>query len=184
MQFDVAQREIAAANIGGAPGVLVSGLVWLVSGLIWLRVDVGTAFAALFVGGMLIVPASLLIARLFSCAEGSTGKPTQSARAGKHLLSLCGYLDRLRASACRSRIRFPDDGDSDWCPLLHFSDALWPTSLLDTGGIDRRSGYSRYFGLDIMVWQLGFRGRRCRIGVRHHLVCALARPRDYSLRTT
>ena len=63
MEFETAQRDMSAAYAGGAPGVLVSGLVWLVAGFVWLRFETGTAFAALFVGGMLIMPLSVLVAR-------------------------------------------------------------------------------------------------------------------------
>jgi hypothetical protein len=52
------------AFVGGAPGVLVSGLVWLAAGLVWMRLDVETAFLALFFGGMAIFPLSLLLSRL------------------------------------------------------------------------------------------------------------------------
>lgn len=58
-----AQDELRAAYLGGAPGVAVSGVVWLVAGLIWDARGADTAFAALFVGGMAIFPLSLVISR-------------------------------------------------------------------------------------------------------------------------
>jgi FtsH-binding integral membrane protein len=76
MEFSAAQRDLAAASIGGAPGVLVSGLVWLAAGLVWQDWNVALAFGALFAGGMLIVPASLAIARLvFRAPQVSPGNP-------------------------------------------------------------------------------------------------------------
>lgn len=63
MNIDEAQRGISRAYVGGAPGVLVSGLVWLVAGLVWSRAGAADAFHALFVGGMAIFPVSTLVAR-------------------------------------------------------------------------------------------------------------------------
>ncbi|HEX8443842.1 MAG TPA: hypothetical protein VF631_09370 [Allosphingosinicella sp.] len=78
MEFSAAQRDMVGAAIGGAPGVLVSGLVWLAAGVVWLRWDVAFAFGALFIGGMLIVPASLAIARLvFNAPKVSPGNPLE-----------------------------------------------------------------------------------------------------------
>jgi hypothetical protein len=69
MQIDVAQREMTAAHVGGAPGVFVSGLVWLISGWIWNRYGVADGFYGLFVGGILIFPVSLLVSRIFFRAK-------------------------------------------------------------------------------------------------------------------
>lgn len=64
MELQVAQNAMRIANAGGAPGVFVSGIVWLISGLAWLRLGVIPAFGVLFVGGMAIVPGALFIARV------------------------------------------------------------------------------------------------------------------------
>ena len=78
MDFGVAQRELANTHVGGAPGVLVSGLAWFVAGLVWTRLGVAAAFLALFVGGMLIVPASLAIERLvFHAPTSSRANPLE-----------------------------------------------------------------------------------------------------------
>lgn len=65
MQIADAQQDMARAHVRGAPGVFVSGLVWLIAGGLWARDGVGTGFLALFIGGVLIFPASLLISRVF-----------------------------------------------------------------------------------------------------------------------
>lgn len=76
MDIDTAQRDMADANVGGAPGVLVSGLAWLAAGVAWSRSGVPTAFAVLFVGGMLIVPLAMLIGRLvFHAPRAAPGNP-------------------------------------------------------------------------------------------------------------
>lgn len=78
MQIAEAQQDMARAHVRGAPGVLVSGLVWLVAGGLWARYGVATGFAALFVGGILIFPSSLLISRLvFKAPKASPGNPLE-----------------------------------------------------------------------------------------------------------
>ena len=64
MEMRRAQQDMRRAYVGGAPGVLVSGLVWSVTGLIWLTEPLRIAFSALFVGGVLIFPLSVAISRL------------------------------------------------------------------------------------------------------------------------
>lgn len=78
MQIAAAQQDMARAHVRGAPGVLVSGLVWLIASVVWERSGVATGFLALFVGGVLIFPLSLLISRLVFRAPGSAkGNPLE-----------------------------------------------------------------------------------------------------------
>lgn len=78
MQIAAAQQDMARAHVRGAPGVLVSGLVWLIAGLVWERSGVATGFMALFVGGVLIFPLSLLVSRLvFRAPAAARGNPLE-----------------------------------------------------------------------------------------------------------
>ena len=70
-----AQREMSVGHIGGAPGVLMSGMAWLVAGVAWLRYGVDTGFATLFIGGMLIVPGALLIAKVLAAPRVAPSNP-------------------------------------------------------------------------------------------------------------
>jgi hypothetical protein len=73
--FD-AQRDIRRAYVGGGPGVLVSGLIWLAAALVEQNRGVGPTFAILFVGGMLIFPLSTLASRLlFRRGKEAAGNP-------------------------------------------------------------------------------------------------------------
>jgi hypothetical protein len=66
------------AYVGGGPGVLVSGLVWAITGGIWTRYPLATAFAALFIGGVLIFPLSVALSRaLFRAAPAAKGNPLE-----------------------------------------------------------------------------------------------------------
>lgn len=93
MEFAAAQRDISAAYVGGAPGVLVSGLTWLAAGIVMQRIGAGVAFGVLFVGGMLIVPASLLIGRLlFGAGKVSAGNPLERLGFEATIMLFAGIL--------------------------------------------------------------------------------------------
>lgn len=67
-----AQRDMRLAYYDGAPGMLTSASVWLVAGIVAARVSPNDAIWALFVGGALIHPVSVQLARLL----GRSGKHT------------------------------------------------------------------------------------------------------------
>jgi len=59
-----AQRDMRTAYLGGAPGVLVSGLVWAVACCVATWISPQRAVWALFIGGACIHPLSLVLVRL------------------------------------------------------------------------------------------------------------------------
>ena len=63
MHLGEAQRDMRRAYVNGGVGIFVSGLVWVAAGLVTLNVDLFSAMATLFFGGMAIHPLSLLLAR-------------------------------------------------------------------------------------------------------------------------
>jgi hypothetical protein len=67
-----AQRDMRSAYLGGAPGVLVSGLVWAVAGCVATWISPERAVWALFAGGMFIHPVAVLCTRLL----GRSGRHT------------------------------------------------------------------------------------------------------------
>ena len=74
-----AQRDLARAYAGGAPGVFVSGLVWLIAGAVWQLHGGNAAFAALFFGGMAIHPLGVLVERVvFKAPKATIGKPLET----------------------------------------------------------------------------------------------------------
>ncbi|MDO9488712.1 MAG: hypothetical protein Q7J32_10090, partial [Sphingomonadaceae bacterium] len=52
MLVSEAQQDLRRAYVGGGPGVMISGLVWLVATWTLHNQGVGSCFAALLVGGM------------------------------------------------------------------------------------------------------------------------------------
>ena len=71
-----AQEDLRRAYVGGGPGVVISGIIWLAATWIQHTNGVGAGFAALFFGGMLIFPVSKLVCRtVFSRANESSSNP-------------------------------------------------------------------------------------------------------------
>jgi hypothetical protein len=66
-----AQQDMRTAYLGGAPGLFVSGTVWIIAGLVCLWKSPHDAVWALYAGGVLIHPFSVLLTRVLG-------------RAGKH----------------------------------------------------------------------------------------------------
>ena len=76
MDIGSAQKDIDRAYVAGAPAVLVSGFVWIIAGVFLTRSGIPTAFTALFVGGIFIVPIALAIAKLgFRAGPITRGNP-------------------------------------------------------------------------------------------------------------
>ena len=73
-----AQRDMRTAYLGGAPGVLVSGLVWTVAACVALWLSPQRAVWALFVGGVFIHPLSVVLVRLL----GRSGRHAQGTPLG------------------------------------------------------------------------------------------------------
>ncbi|WP_396594598.1 DUF7010 family protein [Brevundimonas sp. R86498] len=93
MDISTAQRDMASAHVGGAPGVLVSGLVWLIAGWLWMNQGVVNGFYGLFVGGILIFPLSLLASRvLFRAPAGMKGNPLERLALESTFMLIAGIL--------------------------------------------------------------------------------------------
>ena len=63
MTVAAAQADQRRAYANGGPGTAISGAIWVVAGLVYARTDLATGFAALFFGGFLIYPLTLLVTR-------------------------------------------------------------------------------------------------------------------------
>jgi len=63
-----AQADMRSGYFDGAPGLLVSGLVWMVSGLFAVFASQGSAVLALLFGGAVIHPLSVLAAKILGRA--------------------------------------------------------------------------------------------------------------------
>ncbi len=108
MDVSAAQRDIVAAYINGAPGVFVSGMVWLIAGIAALSQNAEVAFAVLFLGGMLIVPGSLLIARImFGADEISSDNPFQRLGLEATIVLFAGIVIAYALLRTEPELAFP-----------------------------------------------------------------------------
>jgi hypothetical protein len=64
MLIQQAQADMRHAYFGGATGVTISGIAWLAAALTAYLASPRGAIAALFIGGMFIHPAAMLLSRL------------------------------------------------------------------------------------------------------------------------
>ena len=136
MTITDAQADLRQAYVGGGPGAVVSGLLWLV--VAWVEANEGTrtAFITLFFGGMLIYPLGLAASRMVPPAERIIRQSNGADSAGKHdrddWMSACGVAD----PAVAARPRVPDRGGRCRYALFRVQDRLRRPNLLATGGAD------------------------------------------------
>ena len=64
MLIEQAQADMRQAYFGGATGITTSGLAWLAAALVAFLGSPRGAMAALFIGGMFIHPAAMLLSKL------------------------------------------------------------------------------------------------------------------------
>lgn len=64
MNFSEAQKDMNLAYFGGSSGIFVSGVIWCIAGIVALYTTQQNSMYALFFGGMLIHPLSILLDKL------------------------------------------------------------------------------------------------------------------------
>ncbi|MEO5596432.1 MAG: hypothetical protein ABIQ97_04745, partial [Lysobacteraceae bacterium] len=85
------QHEMRHAYYDGAPGILVSGLVWVVAALVCYRLGINKAVWTLLIGGALIHPIGTLFAKALGrpAKTDKTNALNQLAVASTIWLILC-----------------------------------------------------------------------------------------------
>ena len=80
------QREMRHAYYDGAPGVLVSGLVWITAALVCHQLGMHKAVWTLFIGGALIHPIGTIV-------EKALGRPAKTSKANAlHQLAMASTI--------------------------------------------------------------------------------------------
>lgn len=92
MNVREAQLDLQRAYVGGGPGVIVSALVWLTAGVVAQAEGVRTAFAVLFIGGMLIFPLTTIAVRLFFRRERQASQNPFGATVLECTIAMIGGL--------------------------------------------------------------------------------------------
>lgn len=67
------QQEMRHAHYDGAPGVLVSGLVWIAATLVCYQLSIDKAVWTLLIGGVFIYPISLVVTK-------AIGRPAKTSK--------------------------------------------------------------------------------------------------------
>jgi hypothetical protein len=67
------QHEMRHAHYDGAPGILVSGIVWIIAALVCQQLGVNKAVWTLLIGGALIYPIGLVVVKVLG-RSGTTDK--------------------------------------------------------------------------------------------------------------
>lgn len=151
-----AQQDLARAYAGGAPGVLVSGLVWLIAGTVWQLHGTSAAFAALFIGGMAIHPLALLIERIaFNAPKPTIGKALETLGIEATILLFAGLM-----IAWILLVRAPDLAISTFAAIIGARYVLFRTMYGDIaywalGGAILLVAGLALFGFDLPL-NLGF----------------------------
>ena len=130
------QAEMNAAYVRGAPGVAVSGIVWLIAGVLARQVGFGTGIGALFIGGMLIYPLSLLIARLlFKAPAVAPANPFNRLAMEGTVMLFVGVLIAYRLLPVAPALAFPVMALAIGARYLHFQTLYGQPLYWALGGI-------------------------------------------------
>jgi hypothetical protein len=106
--FESHQADLRVAYAHGAPGVLVSGLVWLAAALTALTVGAKASFWVLLLGGMAIFPLSLVACRLVGASGRHTkGNPLGLLAIEGTIWLMAGIFIALATSFTGQRLFFP-----------------------------------------------------------------------------
>lgn len=108
MNINEAQFDMRHGFFGGAPGVLVSGIVWLMSGVVALAISTQAAIVALFLGGMLIHPLGVLLSkRLNRPGKNQEGNPLAVLAMETTIFLFIGLFLAYSVSQLRIELFFP-----------------------------------------------------------------------------
>jgi hypothetical protein len=103
-----AQREMRHAYFGGAPGMMISGLVWAIAAVVCLELSPARAIWALFIGGMFIHPVSVVIVRMLGRPGSHTpGNPMGALAMATTIWMILSFALAYAASMVRIEWFFP-----------------------------------------------------------------------------
>jgi len=135
MTIDEAQQDLRHTHLGGAPGVITSGSIWLIAAAVTAFVGVKAGIATLFFGGMLIYPLGVVLTRaLGRSARPRTGNPLVALAMQSTMMMMFGIVIALGVAMIRP----------DW---------FFPAMLLVIGG--RYLVFATIYGLSVQYWSLG-----------------------------
>lgn len=130
------QREMRHAHYDGAPGILVSGLVWIAAALVCYQFGINQAVWTLLIGG----GADLSDQHHGDKGSGTTREDKQSQCTeptwdGVNDLAYPLLRDGVRPFPSEARTIFPGNDGNDRKPLPGICKHVWQTIFLDTGSV-------------------------------------------------
>jgi hypothetical protein len=135
MDNTAAQADMRKAHINGAPGVLVSGLIWLATGLLWCLVGPRESFIFLFFGGMAIAPLAALLTRFgFKAPSATIGKPLEKIALVTVPIILAGFYIAWRWFGLESAQAIPIVAIAIGLRYLTFKAMFGTSTFLLLGG--------------------------------------------------
>lgn len=108
MTINQAQANMRDSYFGGAPGLLVSGLVWTIAGLVAAFSGAQSAVIALLIGGMVIHPGAVGVSQLLGRPGAHTkGNPLGALALESTVILLLGIALAFALSRWRLELFFP-----------------------------------------------------------------------------
>ena len=103
-----AQRDMRHAYYGGAPGIMISGLVWAIAAAVCAELSPARAIWALFIGGMFIHPVSVVVVRMLGRPGSHTpGNPMGALAMASTIWMIMSFALAYAASMVRIEWFFP-----------------------------------------------------------------------------
>ena len=96
------QQEMRHAHYDGAPGVLVSGLIWIVAALICYQLGIKQGVWTLLIGGALIYPISVIFSKALG-RPATTDKSIAQHRISQNVDAIASWLSALDLSVVAGR---------------------------------------------------------------------------------
>lgn len=103
----VLQQSVRDAYVGGAPGVAVSGLVWVIAGFVLAHQGTALGYGALFIGGMFIQPLSVAISRALGAKKAASGNALERMAIESLAILIVGLLVAYRLIEIAPALVFP-----------------------------------------------------------------------------
>ncbi|MEM7114516.1 MAG: hypothetical protein AAF614_18920 [Chloroflexota bacterium] len=142
MNLKTSQAEFRRAYLNGGVGAIISGIVWIIASLTQTLASIGTGFAVLFLGGMLIFPLTVAFLRAFT----NRSLPSEENPGGRMVIETLFPMIAMFFAA--------------WLILPMRPEFVMPLAAIAVGA--HYFGFRSAYG-DILYWILG--GLMCVLGV-------------------
>lgn len=153
MTISDAQRDLRRAYVGGGPGVLISGAVWLVAATVERASGIGVGFAALFFGGMTIFAGARLTCRIvFRRQNESSANPLGMTALESTIAMIGGLFAAWLFLPSKPILVFPIAAIAVGTHYLVFSTVYGDRAFWILGGVVTAIGLGEIFVAEMRGW--------------------------------